>query len=109
MKLREKLVQNTRKTKGLSQEKVAHLLGISQSKYSRLENGEIDFSIRQIGLLCDALGLNPLEIIEFTQKQELLINEYIAIAANKLTPVPSTNELVRQLIKEEIDKLDKFK
>ncbi len=68
MKVKIHLIRNARRQKDLSQENIAYLLDISQSQYSKLENGEVNFNISKLSLLLDALELNPLEVIEFSEK-----------------------------------------
>ena len=43
MRVKEKIVRDARLKKEFSQDHMAHVLNISQSKYSRLEKGEISF------------------------------------------------------------------
>ena len=45
MRVKEKIVREARLKKEFSQEHMAHLLNISQSKYSRLEKGEVTFTV----------------------------------------------------------------
>jgi transcriptional regulator with XRE-family HTH domain len=71
MRVKGELVREARVKKRFSQEDLAHFLNISQSQYSKLENGEADFDISKLGLLLDKLDLNPLEIIEFSEKQQV--------------------------------------
>ncbi|SZD73601.1 Uncharacterised protein [Candidatus Ornithobacterium hominis] len=47
---------------------MANPLDISQSQYSRLEKGEIDFEVSKLSILIDTLELNPMGVIEFTEK-----------------------------------------
>ena len=54
MKLHEK-VKSVREDRKLSQEFVAHNLGLDQSQYSRRESGEIKFLAEEIILLSKAL------------------------------------------------------
>ncbi len=55
MKVKEKIVRDSRILKGLTQENVAHHLNISQSKYSKLEKGEITFDVNELSQLIDLL------------------------------------------------------
>ena len=50
MKLHEK-VKFYRESKRISQESIAHELGLNQSQYSRRENGSIKFNSEEIALL----------------------------------------------------------
>jgi len=46
------LIKEARLAKGYSQENVALDLELSQSQYSRRENGSINFSLDEIRILC---------------------------------------------------------
>lgn len=101
MKVKEKMVRNARILRGISQDNIAHHLNISQSKYSKLENGEIPFDIKELSLLIDLLELNPLEVIDFTDKQQVFINS--SYSGNTNTTIKGTDiETIRAIIKEEL-------
>lgn len=103
MKVKEKLVRDARLKKEYSQEYVAHLLGVSQSKYSRLEKGEITFDIEELSKIIDLLDLNPLEVIDFTEKQQIFINS--SYSGNSNTTINEINtETIKNIIREEIKK-----
>ena len=53
---------------------MAEVLDISQSQYSKLENGEATFDIQKLSELIDQLEINPLDVIEFSDKQQTFIN-----------------------------------
>ena len=61
MKLHER-VKYIREQKRISQESVAHELGMSQSQYSRRESGEVNFLAEEIGILSKALDTKVSEI-----------------------------------------------
>ena len=108
MKVKVKLIRNIRKARGFSQEEIAHLLNISQSQYSKLENGEIAFNVTQLGILCDKLDLNPLNIIEFTEKQLAFIGQHNVINTNKENvneKSTDNEELIRKIVSEVLSKL----
>ncbi|WP_312767096.1 helix-turn-helix transcriptional regulator [Epilithonimonas sp.] len=69
MKINLKLIKEARIRKDYRQDDVAEILGISQSQYSKLENGEVSFNILQVGILLDKLDLNPFDIIEFSKNR----------------------------------------
>jgi transcriptional regulator with XRE-family HTH domain len=105
MKVKEKIVRDARLKKEFSQEHMAHILKISQSKYSRLEKGEIPFDINELSALIDILELNPLEVIDFTEKQQVFINS--SYSGNVNTKINGTNyEAIREMIKEELKRLN---
>ena len=108
MKVKVKLIQDARKIR-FSQEEMGHFLDISQSQYSKLENGEATFDVKQLGILCDVLELNPLDVLEFTEKQQVYINQHNAIGTNmgdiNSPLVNNDRELIRKIVKEELEKL----
>ncbi|WP_260377579.1 helix-turn-helix domain-containing protein [Candidatus Ornithobacterium hominis] len=61
-------MREAKRNKNFSQEYMANPLDISQSQYSRLEKGEIDFEVSKLSILIDTLELNPMGVIEFTEK-----------------------------------------
>lgn len=104
MKVKEKLIREARIKKEYSQDFVAHYLDISQSKYSRLEKGEIMFDITELSKLIDLLELNPLEVIDFTEKQQVFINSsYSGNINSKINNIDVDS--IRQIIKEELSKI----
>ena len=110
MKVKEKIVRQARIKKEYSQDYIANLLGISQPKYSRLEKGEISFDIDELSKLIDLLDLNPLEVLDFTEKQQVFINSNNTIVANQgdiHSPVISNDEvLIKKIVQEELKKLN---
>ena len=69
------MIRDARQQKGYSQEYIAYLLNISQSQYSKLENGVYALGIDMLSRLLDVLEINPLEIIDFSEKQKSIIRE----------------------------------
>lgn len=57
------LIKEARLAKGYSQENVALDLELSQSQYSRRENGSINFSLDEIRILCKILNLDLLQTV----------------------------------------------
>lgn len=58
-----KKLKTLRKKQGLSQEKVAEKLSISQSTYARLEKGEGHSWARYINQICVVFEITPEELI----------------------------------------------
>ena len=56
--LNPKYIKQIRISKGYSQENMAMDLGLSQSQYSRRENGTIEFSLNEIRQICKILDLD---------------------------------------------------
>lgn len=103
MKVKEKVVREARLKKEFSQEYVAHLLNISQSKYSRLEKGEISFDLEEFSKLLDILDLNPLEVLDFTEKQQFFINSSYSGNINSNINLLDENR-IREIIRDELKK-----
>jgi DNA-binding helix-turn-helix protein len=84
---------------------LADILGISQSQYSKLEKGETAFDIRTLSKLIDELDLNPLEVIEFTDKQQIFINSSMSGNHNNSNSFNSYDEeKIRNIVREEMRK-----
>jgi len=56
-------IEKYRKLKGLDQGQLANLIGVSQPVLSRLEKGKASITIDQLFVICDALKIEPQEII----------------------------------------------
>jgi transcriptional regulator with XRE-family HTH domain len=52
-------IKRLREINGDKQQTVAKMLGISQSAYSRIENGESDISLEHILKLCEFYSMKP--------------------------------------------------
>ncbi len=103
MRVKEKIVRDARLKKEFSQDHMAHVLNISQSKYSRLEKGEISFNIDELSKLLDYLELNPLEVLDFTEKQQVFINS--SYSGNNNTTINNIDiELIKKIVQEELKK-----
>lgn len=111
MKVKGNLIRDARRRKDFSQKYMANLLDISQSQYSKLENGEANFDVSKLGALLDELELNPLEVIEFSEKQQVFINSNNTIVNNageiKSPLISNDVNFIRQIIQEELQKLQK--
>jgi len=75
MKLNHNKIRAIRINKGFSQEYVSSILGISQAKYSRIENGKIEITIGELGKLIQALEIDPLEILIVSNKLQQHLNK----------------------------------
>lgn len=56
-------VRENRERRGWSQDRLAERIGRSRETVSRLENGEIKLTDEYLGLLSEAFGCSPLELI----------------------------------------------
>ena len=63
MQLIDERVKALRKRKGLSQEQLGAMVGFSQSKISKIENGYCD-SLSDLRLIAAALGVKLRELID---------------------------------------------
>ena len=91
--------------KGIKQDNMADVLGISQSQYSKLENGEVIFDVHKLGILMDELDLNPLDVIEFSDKQQTFINSAMSGNHNNNNSFNNYDvEMIRKIVQEEINK-----
>ena len=105
MKVKGKLIRETRIKKGYKQDVLADELGISQSQYSKLENGEATYDIQLLSRLIDHLDLNPLDIIEFSDKQQTFINSAMSGNHNNNNSFNNYDEmLIRNIVRDEIEK-----
>ena len=109
MKVKGDLIKEARLKKGFKQDNLADILEISQSQYSKLENGEATFDVQKLSLLIDQLELNPLDIIEFSEKQQTFINS--AVSGNHNSNHNYNNsfnnydeEMIRKIVCDEIAK-----
>lgn len=106
MKVKGKMIREARQRKEFSQEYMAQVLGISQSQYSKLENGEVSFDIQKLGVLLDELELNPLEVIEFSERQQVFINS--SYSGNYNSNINMIDEgVVRKIVQEELYNLNR--
>ena len=103
MKIKNEVLRENRLKKGYSQEYLADMLGISQSQFSKLEKGEVYFRINGLSKIIELLEINPLELIDFNEKEQVFINS--SFSGNINTNINGFDEeLVRKIIKEEIIK-----
>lgn len=56
-------VRAIRKSKGYSQERLAHEAGIDRSYLGKVERGEVNITIEKIYLLADHLHCSPQELL----------------------------------------------
>jgi len=60
-------VKRLRKSKGITQVDLATLLGVTQSKISRLERGVIPITVDQLAAIADALSVPVYTLFQFDQ------------------------------------------
>ena len=66
------VVRFERLKKRLKQEDVAKKIGKSQNYYSRMENGERDFSLKNLMILMDVFEIDPVDFFKEVKKTEKL-------------------------------------
>jgi transcriptional regulator with XRE-family HTH domain len=106
MKVKGNLIREARLRKGIKQDVLADILGISQSQYSKLENDEVIFDVQKLGLLMDQLDINPLDVIEFSDKQQLFIHSAMSGNNNNYSFHNYDEEMIRKIVQEELGKND---
>lgn len=62
------VVRFERLKKRLKQEDVAKEIGKSQNYYSKMENGERDFSLKNLMKLMDVFGIDPVDFFKEVKK-----------------------------------------
>jgi transcriptional regulator with XRE-family HTH domain len=66
------VIRFERLKKRLKQEDVAKKIGKSQNYYSRMENGERDFSLKNLMKLMDIFDIDPVDFFKAVKKTEKL-------------------------------------
>ncbi len=72
MDLREVLATNLRRLRNdrsISQDDLAYEAGVSRSYLSQLEKGSFYASLKVVGKLADALGVEPAELLKKTRRK----------------------------------------
>ncbi len=65
------LLKTKAKSKGITQEEIASLIGLDQSTVSRIYKGKTQISLENYLILCHELGLDPNDVsIEKTEQKE---------------------------------------
>jgi transcriptional regulator with XRE-family HTH domain len=62
-------IKKIRELKNVTQEYVATQLGLSIRAYSKIETGETQLTINRLNEISKALGVDPIEILGFDDKQ----------------------------------------
>lgn len=86
-------LKQLREEKGLSQNKLSTMAGLSQSYVRKLESGESKPTIETLNLLCEALNIS---IIDFLNYKDVSLRELEAL------------HLIKNLSKDQIDGLIKL-
>ena len=62
-------IKQIRELKNVTQEYIATQLGLSIRAYSKIENGETQLTINRLNEISKALGVDPIEVLGFDDKQ----------------------------------------
>ncbi|WP_306353835.1 helix-turn-helix domain-containing protein [Flavobacterium sp. '19STA2R22 D10 B1'] len=71
MHLNKGKIRLMRKKNNISQEQMAELLNLSQSQYSRIENGKSIIDLKKVRKIADVLKTNPLSILYVEKRKSL--------------------------------------
>lgn len=74
-------IRELREKAGFTQNKLAEWAGVSQTHLRRVELGQQDITVGQLGLVCDGLGVTLSEFFNVAEEQETFSD-----VAAKLTP-----------------------
>ncbi len=75
-------IRQIRELKNITQEFIAQELDLSTRAYSKIENGETQLTINRLNEISTILGVDPIEILGFDEKQifnQCNDNQYIGI------------------------------
>lgn len=75
-------IRELRERAGFTQNRLAEWAGVSQTHLRRVELGQQDITVGQLGLVCDGLGITLAEFFNVTETREP-----VAEATAKLTPL----------------------
>ena len=92
-------IKELRKNKGLSQEKLAEKINISQNALSFIETGENFLSSDTLEKIINALEIEPEELFHFKhlRPQKDLLNEIIKILENNPEKIQEIYKITRAL------------
>lgn len=62
-------IRKKRIDKGYSQQFLADSIGVSQSKFNRIENGKSDISINALIIVCEVLDTNLLKLLSTVENE----------------------------------------
>jgi transcriptional regulator with XRE-family HTH domain len=105
MKTKNDIIRLKRIERKLSQELIADKIGISQSNYSKLENGEKSFSVSELSVICEILEVSPLDVLDFSNKEQIFINS--SNSGNHNSTINMSETELKSIINQIVD--EKFK
>lgn len=95
-------VRQLREKKGIKQEELAIQIGISQATLSKIENGQLEVTLRRVETICQALEVNPVEFLASLIKSQItpVINKSAQVVSN--SPNDDKAQYFYQFNKEEM-------
>jgi transcriptional regulator with XRE-family HTH domain len=72
-------IQKLRLKKGYIQQFIADTIGISQSKFNRIENGKSDILLNDLTQICQELRINYIELLQSSHADQSVEKEEIEI------------------------------
>jgi transcriptional regulator with XRE-family HTH domain len=77
------VIAHLREQRGIKQGDAASAIGLSQSAYSRLENGESVFSLSQLRTVAQFLGMQPSELLFTADSYEHMLRAHGATVVSE--------------------------
>ncbi|WP_375579905.1 helix-turn-helix transcriptional regulator [Marivirga tractuosa] len=68
-------IRKIRLKKGISQQFIADSIGISQSKFNRIENHKSDILLNELIQICQELRINYIDLLKSIQSEEAKTDE----------------------------------
>jgi len=72
-------IRKVRLKKGISQQFIADYIGISQSKFNRIENSKSDILLNDLLEICKILRINYIELLQTANADQSVIKDEIEI------------------------------
>ena len=73
-------IRKVRLKKGISQQFIADYIGISQSKFNRIENSKSDILLNDLLEICKILKINYIELLQTASADQSVIKDEIDIS-----------------------------
>ena len=102
------LLQEVRKSKGLSQNELARLTNMSPQNIQKIEQGEAkSLTFKTLSRFCQALQCQPGDLLIYENQSKAIVQENAKHKQNKLTQNTKLNKTVKEkdLFSWEADKL----
>ena len=96
-------IKKLRELKNFTQSHIASELGITQSAYSKMEQGETEISYTKISKIAEVLGISPEEIMTFNE--QMIFNVMHNQTGNGFVVNKGFTENERKLYEDQITQL----